>query len=224
MKLNNITLISVCGDERFIDNIIKAANLCNKHFNFYATKILSNIPIKCNYDIVEIPKLDKLQYSQFMMYELRKYVDTEFCLTFQGDGFIINSDLWTDEFLKYDYIGAPWLNEKYNNVGNGGFSLRSQKFLQSAETLEYNSSIQFQSHIPAGQLITPEDWFVCNYSYAQMKNMGVKFADIHTAYRFSVEHPSYAKLYDRHDLSSYKSFGFHGDFNVAAMKLLEKNK
>ena len=24
------------------------------------------------------------------------------------DGHIVNPHLWTNEFLKYDYIGAPW--------------------------------------------------------------------------------------------------------------------
>jgi hypothetical protein len=223
MKLEDVTLISVCGDEKFLDQIIKAADICSQNVNFGATKILSNIEIQCEYEVVKIPRLDKLAYSKFMMYELRKYVTTEFCLTFQGDGFIINPHLWNNEFLDYDYIGAPWVNEKYNNVGNGGFSLRSQKFLQAAETLEYNSKIQFQNHVPAGELITPEDWFICNYNFNAMKKMGVNFSNINIAYKFAVEHPSIHKFFDRNNLKTYNSFGFHGHFNKAAMKLLESN-
>ena len=29
-------------------------------------------------------------------------------LTIWTDGFIVHPEMWRDEFLKYDYIGAPW--------------------------------------------------------------------------------------------------------------------
>lgn len=223
MKLKDVTLVSVCGDSRFLIDIVKAARHCMKHVEFGSVKILSNIYTTFEgIEVVKIPSLDKEQYCTFSMYELPKYIDTEYCLTFQGDGFIIDPKMWSEKFLNYDYIGAPWLSEEKNNVGNGGFSLRSKKFLHSASKLTYNSKIQFQKHIPAGQLITPEDWFICCYSYDEMINMGVKFADIETAYAFSVEHPSQIKNYDRFNIDTYQSFGFHGSFNKAAMSLLEK--
>lgn len=219
LNLSNVTLISVCGDSSYLDNILKAAKICTKNINFKKVKVLSNKFVSSSIcEIIKISDLNKEQYSKFMMYELSKYIDTDYCLTFQSDGFIINPYFWTDDFLNYDYIGAPWLNENKNNVGNGGFSLRSKKFLLAAETLEYNSNIQFQSHIPAGKLITPEDWFICNYSFDKMIKMGINFADINTAYKFSVEHPSIYKFYDRSNLDSYNSFGFHGSFNTAAME------
>lgn len=222
LNLSNVTLISVCGDSNYLDGIIKAAKICTKDINFGDVKILSDKYITSSiYEIIKIQSLNKQQYCEFMMYELSKYIHTDYCLTFQGDGFVINPHLWKDDFLNYDYIGAPWLNENKNNVGNGGFSLRSKKFLLAAETLEYNSNIQFQPHIPAGDLITPEDWFMCNYSFDKMVDMGITFADVDTAYKFSVEHPSIRKYYDRNNLRSYNSFGFHGSFNVAAMNLLE---
>lgn len=223
LNLKNITLVSICGDSRFLSNILKAAKHCLKYADFYKVKILSNILIPDkDIEIVKIPNLNKEQYSLFSLYELPNHIDSEFCLTFQGDGYIIDNSYWSDSFLNFDYIGAPWVNQNKNCVGNGGFSLRSEKFLCLAKTLDYNSKIQFQKHIPAGQLITPEDWFACCYSYDKMTDMGVKFADINTAYQFSVEHPSLIKNYNRYNLSTYKSFGFHGEFNTAAMKLLEQ--
>lgn len=223
MNLKDITLVSACGNEQFLNGIIKAAEYSIKHIQFNSVKILSNKIFMHDYiKCIEISPLNQEEYGMFCLYDLPKYIDTEYCLTFQGDGFVINPSLWTDEFLNYDYIGAPWLNETNNNVGNGGFSLRSQKFLQSAKTLDYNSKIQFQPQIPAGKLITPEDWFACNYKYEEMIGMGVKFADVDTAYKFSVEHPSIRKFYNRNNINTYNSFGFHGNFNIAAMKLLEQ--
>lgn len=223
LNLEQITLVSVCGNAQFLMSIIKAAKHCMNYVNFNSVKILSNVDVNISdIDVIKIPPLDKEKYSRFCLYELPEYIQTDFCLTFQGDGFIINTDMWSDEFLQYDYIGAPWVFDTINRVGNGGFSLRSQKFLHSAKTLEYNSKIQFQEGIEAGILITPEDWFACSHSYKNMIDMGVKFADIDTAYRFSVEHPSPNKAYDRKDIHSYNSFGFHGSFNTAAMNLLDR--
>ena len=53
-------------------------------------------------------------------------------LIIQHDGFILNHKAWDNEFLNYDYIGAPvyWMGNKLIEVGNGGFSLRSKKLLK----------------------------------------------------------------------------------------------
>jgi hypothetical protein len=218
MKLDNVTLVSVVGHEKYLEPTVAAMLKCMSLVEFKKIKLLSTNDIKLdNIEVIKIPALTKEDYGKFCIYKLPDYIDTDYCLTMLHDGFIININ-----YLKFDYIGSPWLSERYNNVGNGGFSLRSQKFLHSAKTLEYNSAIQFQPHIPAGKLVTPEDWFVCNYSYRKMLDMNVKFADVLTAYKFAVEHPSNIKIYDRDKLETYHSFGFHGDFNTAAMKTLEK--
>lgn len=222
MKLDNITLISVVGHESYLESTIKAINRCIDLVDFKRVKLLSATKIKVNnIETIQINSLSKEDYANFCIYKLPEFVDTDFCLTVQNDGFIIDTNYWDNNYLNFDYIGAPWLYIETNCVGNGGFSLRSQKFLQSAKTLKYNSALQFQPHIPAGKLVTPEDWFMCNYSYKKMLDMNVKFADILTAYKFAVEHPSNIKIYDREKLETYKSFGFHGNFNTAAMKTLE---
>ena len=49
-----------------------------------------------------------------------KCIDTEIFLRFETDAMILNSDI-INNFLEYDYVGAPWMN---GSVGNGGLSLR----------------------------------------------------------------------------------------------------
>jgi hypothetical protein len=202
-----------------------------KNIDFKSVKLLSNVTVPLDdIEVIEIPELDIEKYSVFCLYDLPQYITTDFCLTIQHDGFIINPELWHNKFYYFDYIGAPWAYTEqrtitythHNYVGNGGFSLRSQKFLQSAKTLKYNSKIKFQAHIQAGELPTPEDWFVCTHSYRKMLDMNVRFADPRTAYQFSVEHPSNLHPYQPDNITTYKSFGFHGKFNTAAMELLEK--
>lgn len=50
-----------------------------------------------------------------MIKELNKYIETDYVLIVQYDGFILNPKAWMDEFLEYDYIGAPWwYTDNYN--------------------------------------------------------------------------------------------------------------
>ena len=160
---------------------------------------------------------------------------TTLTLIFQGDGFVIHPDLWEDAFLDYDYIGAPWspvgpnehLGNKpwVNRVGNGGFSLRSKKFLAASVPLEskYNPLASYlDPQLPKGESPVPEDWFLCVHNYKHMLSKGIKFADPSIAARFSVEHPVDENRYDPTDLSTYKSFGCHGSTNTGAMNVLLK--
>lgn len=63
-------------------------------------------------------------YSHYMKSpEFWSQVDGEHVLTFQTDSmFLKNPRRSLDEYLKYDYVGAPW--KRNGRVGNGGFSLR----------------------------------------------------------------------------------------------------
>ena len=65
------------------------------------------------------------------------YVNTEFFIVAQFDGFILNGAAFTSEFYNYDYIGAPWPIAAYPHfrVGNGGFSWRSRKLALAAASL-----------------------------------------------------------------------------------------
>src|SRR5262249_12882229 len=66
------------------------------------------------------------EYSEFVLKRLVDYVDTPHVLLVQWDGFVLNPGAWREDFLSYDYVGAPWpWHQDGRNVGNGGFSLRS---------------------------------------------------------------------------------------------------
>jgi hypothetical protein len=78
-----------------------------------------------------------VSYSSFILFELydrlKKYnIDYSHVVLYQSDGFPINVNKWTDEFLDYDYIG---LSDQENSIMNGGFSLRSKKLLKTSSTL-----------------------------------------------------------------------------------------
>ena len=98
--------------------------------------------------------LNYKQYTVFMMHSLYAFIKTDYCLVVQDDSWVLNGDKFTEEFYQYDYIGPPthcglqfsqdaskiehlflqfnWI-DKPNTlvVQNGGFSLRSKKFLEA---------------------------------------------------------------------------------------------
>ena len=129
MKLNlkDVTLVGV--DCLNIDRLIKAANVCSYYADFYDIKLLTSIPKKSIFKIINIQKINSnYEYSKFILKELDNYFETDFVLVFQWDGFILNPDVWLYNFLNYDYIGAPWFHSGLQDIGgNGGFSLRSKK-------------------------------------------------------------------------------------------------
>jgi hypothetical protein len=134
------------------------------------------------------------EYSNFLINKLNNYISTNFVIILQIDGFIINPQLWRDSFLEWDYIGAPWPHHPSfpNRVGNVGFSLRSKKFLEITSQL-INTNDQNEDH------------FLCRTNYNLLSNNGIKFADLKTASKFSLEHniPEYHQDYSN-------VFGIHG--------------
>lgn len=125
--------------------------------------------------------------------------DEDFYFTVHADGFAVNPDSWDENFLRYDYIGAPWESLNHMSVGNGGFSLRSKFFFESIKGLDLrkkNTLLEFDG----------EDAILCRYFYEEMKAMGIKYAPKELAYKFSIE----SEFSTREWLG--KSFGFHGRF------------
>ena len=53
-----------------------------------------------------LDSIDAFNYK--MTYELKDHIHTDYALIVHADGFVIHPELWRDDFLKYDYIGAPW--------------------------------------------------------------------------------------------------------------------
>ena len=153
-------------------------------------------------EIVPIQKLDYNQYSYFVLYELQNYIETDFVLLVQHDGYVLRPNKWSDDFLMYDYIGAPWAKNVHFTkegenvrVGNGGFSLRSKKILQAPTSL----NLPFTEN---GTGFFHEDGVLCSYHRKQLENAGILFAPVQIAARFSHETDCAESV--------ALSFGFHG--------------
>ena len=49
-----------------------------------------------------------IAYQRALWYEVPQWLQTDHFLLIQWDGHPTNANAWSDEFLAYDYIGAPW--------------------------------------------------------------------------------------------------------------------
>lgn len=213
LNLENITVVSI--NTRDPENSIKAIERSAKYIKFSKCLLLSNNIIK--HDFIETKQIETIksleEYSYFCIKKLNDFIQTDFCLMVQPDGFVTNPFMWTDNFLKYDYIGAPWdlllsrqalyncgtliqdLSKVPIIVGNGGFSLRSKKLLKECSLTDYRDPR------------IPEDNFIAIINRENFKNKGLKFPDIKTAKRFSFECP--IDLNEK-NINLDAHFGFHG--------------
>ena len=91
-------------------------------------------------EIIDIgPLRTGYEHSAFVLRQLPAFIRISHLLLTQWDGFVTHPQAWNDEFLVYDYIGAPWLAEPEESarpesqaVSEGGFSLRSRRFLAAS--------------------------------------------------------------------------------------------
>jgi len=180
---------------------VNVLNFSSKCIEFDKTILFSNVKpnnITDNITFVECDVNSIYDYNVFILKRLVDYIETKHCLIIQNDGFVINPHLWNEDFLNYDYIGAPWNKNgmrvwgRTNRIGNGGFSLRSKellKHLQAQENIDFNQ---------------PEDVTVSNL----IENSNFKYPKLDLAVTFSLE--DYLEDYP-HDLTT--CFGFHGSLN-----------
>jgi hypothetical protein len=223
--IEDVSLIIIPGKDEFVMQTLLALKYSLKQLQF--RNVVAIIPKDILFDIssykkyitktIEINNLNNiLDYNTFMIKEYYKYIDTEFALNIQYDGFIINGHLWTDEFLTVDYIGAPWIITNgeaipvlaENRVGNGGVSLRSKKFLMESSKLDYDGKHAC-------------DTFLCRQQRKTMEKNGIVYADYDLAKRFSIEWPTekeHLGCFD--DWTILKSLAFHGKFHTSARALL----
>ena len=205
LRLPNVTLLGIDCVE--VERLQKALDICESGIEFAETKLLTSLPTADNRK-VEIKPINSVEsYSEFCIRNLTEYVETDFVLVAQHDGFVLHPDAWEDEFLNYDYIGAPWLiqaNYWFEKiglprslegkwlVGNGGFSLRSKRFLNLSRDLAEEGVFE---------VFQPEDLRLCVFERGYFASAGMMYAPPEVAKRFSAE-GRYVTVDNQ--------FGFHG--------------
>jgi hypothetical protein len=178
LKLPQVTLIAVSGIGYDSEGHKKAFEKSCRNIDFGAVKHI---------ELGEIKDIDT--WNKAVIYELPKYVETDFALLIHPDGYVVNADCWDDNWLNYDYIGSPWpepqdtfsyrdVKGEIQRVGNS-VSLRSKRLLDVANkrNLEWKPFYGYYN----------EDGFICvNYRHIYEEE-GCRFAPLEEAVRFGKE-------------------------------------
>lgn len=176
LKFPNVTLVLLSGLGYRQKANVHALEYSQKGIEFGAVKYVQ---------LGEIKDIDS--WSKAAIYELPKYVETEFCLLIHENGFVVNPEQWNPEWLNYDYIGAPWplpqdsfsyRDEEGNivRVGNS-VSLRSKKLMDLVAQKAWRSFFGFYN----------EDGFITCHHRRWLELQGCTFAPIEVAKHFSRE-------------------------------------
>lgn len=191
LKLDNVTLIALTN--RDFDEHKKAMNISSLGIEWGAKKIIWDDTIK-----------DINDWNYKMIFELHNYVQTDYAMVIHADGYVINPSIWNDEWLNWDYIGAPWPLPKDDysyrtpegeliRVGNS-VSLRSKRLLELPSKL----GLEWKSYYGN----TNEDGFLCVHNRKILEEIDCKFAPLEVAKHFSKEH-------DIPENDGLQTFAFH---------------
>lgn len=210
MAHNNLTIVSVHGHTNgaaTIPAILKSMR------ELPGSKGLLLSPAKpldlpTNISWRQIGYLDYRSYSTFIMHCLYAFIETDYCLIVQDDGWVLNGKNWREEYYEYDYIGGithaglvdnklllgfTWINEiDPILVLNGGFSLRSRKFLEAPNKHGIAQSFSGEIHL------WNEDVQLSCLKRRVFESLGFKYAPNEVAKTFSMEYvaPEFHKNLD----------------------------
>lgn len=195
LRLEQVTLF--CVDTRTPELALYAMRQSMRDIAFERCVLVSTSEARAfdlaGIDLIEIKPLKSIDdYSRYILKSLGAHLQTSHALIVQWDGFVRDAKMWSHDFLRFDYIGAPWTSGPMAGlVGNGGFTLRSRKLLNALAEDTY------EAH-------NPEDVCIAVTHRANLEKMHqIVFADLHTAQRFACERGTWQP-----------AFGFHAMFNL----------
>lgn len=168
----------------------------------------------------QIHNLNYKQYTLFMMHCLYAFIKTDYCLTVQEDGWVLNGNNLTEKYYEYDYIGpithcAIKMDDTLNTlkhlflqfhwcgkadsttfvIQNGGFSLRSKRFLEACNVHGITHTTDLGLKITGAngreELWTPiwnEDVQLSGMLRPKLMRCGYKYAPTEVAMEFGVEY------------------------------------
>ena len=229
MEHNNLTIVSVYGHNDG-SAALPAMSRSLKELPGSRGLLLSPQKPEQMPDDIEWRKIYPLgyrEYSTFMLHCLYAFIDTDYCLVVQDDGWVLDGRNFKPEYYDYDYIGGithaglvgdslilgfGWVaHPDPILVLNGGFSLRSRRLLEAPNKHGIAQSFSGEIHL------WNEDVQLSCLKKAIFEDLGYKIASPETAKEFSLEHiaPNF-----HNDLDFNKLLGHHS----TARRLLNDNE
>ena len=219
MEHNNLTIVSIYGHtdgSSAIPSIVQSMKELPGSRGLLLSLYRPN-GLPENIEWKQIRPLDYLQYSVFVMHSLYAFIKTDYCLIVQDDSWVLDGKNFKPEYYDYDYIGAAthaaivgselqlqgqWVDEPNRlMIQNGGFSLRSKRFLEAPNKLGL-------THKQADNVyLWNEDVQLTGVYRPLLESCGLKYASEDVARGFALEY-AVPKLYEGFDLSQL--LGHHG--------------
>ncbi len=179
LKLPNVTLIALSGLGYDTEGNIEALEKSSEGIEWGDVKYVQLGSIT-----------DINSWNKAVIYDLHNYISTDFAMFIHADGYIRNPLAWREDFLAYDFIGAPWPlpQDGYSyrtpegeliRVGNS-VSIRSKRIMELPSKL----GLEWQEYYGN----TNEDGFLCVHNRKVLEENGCKFAPLEVAKYFSKEH------------------------------------
>lgn len=193
IELNNVTLVAMTSVH--IKATIKAMEYSMRGVNFAEAVLITHkkpmfLPKTIKYKHIDkIDNIDKFNYS--MVYDLYKYIDTDYALIVHYDGFVVNPEMWKDEFLQYDYIGSPWPlppeNDKiqFRDINGNICRVGNSVSIRSKRLMELPSKINMKWEPFHGWY--NEDGFICCNNKHIFEKYGMRYAPLEVAIQFGQE-------------------------------------
>ncbi len=218
-ELPNVTLISYDNTDD-PSRTLRALDFSAREIKFAdVVLVCRNKPDSSNGTTIQ--RIHAQSYRAAMIWEvagLINYVQTDFALCIHHDGYVINPQAWRDDWLKYDFIGAPWPaswhpchpgKEEFPRyrVGNTGCCLKSRAFMQATNEMRDLFIRASKRPDQYGQQYAG-DTFCCQHQRPALEQRGITFAPVEVAAGFSWESNIEEVPGDR----PY-AFGFH-NFNL----------
>jgi hypothetical protein len=205
INLPDVTLLAVSSIE--IPATIQALQISSEKINFARIVLVSDVKpdnLPENIEYAYYPKITcSHDFDVFAIEHLGEYFDTSHVLIVQYHGFVIHPELWDNDFLLYDFIGAPWEARKefisastgeLVRSGNGGFSLRSKKLYNVIEELGLKCVYD--------RGYSNDDGLISSFFRKDLLDNGIKYPSVDVAAKFSFENPVPENI-------GVISFGFH---------------
>src|SRR5262245_49781462 len=121
LKLPDVTLVLIETRQHELGRL--ALEDCERLVEFGDVLVFTDRPLQFmdrGRHIIPVPDWPKkIGWSRCYWQEVAPHLITSHALHIQWDSWVVAPEMWRDEFLAYDYIGAPWWYKDGMNVGNG---------------------------------------------------------------------------------------------------------
>lgn len=175
VKLPQVTLI--CLTNKDFEGHKKAIDISCEGIEFGGVKIIWDE--KCN-------TID--EWNRKIIYDLHRYIDTDFAFLIHADGYVLHPEAWMEAFLDYDYIGAPWPlpvdDYSYRDEQRDIVRVGNSVSIRSKRLMERVAKFPWQEYYGN----TNEDGFISVHHRKELEAEGFKFAPLEVAIHFSKEH------------------------------------